>query len=192
MTIDVYEGERSQTKYNHLLGLFELTDIPPAPRGETEVRITYKVDVNGMLEVTASLVGGSNKKTVIIEPESGRLSQSDIDRMLKEAQRFASEDKTTRERIESRNSLESSAYDITSQLDQIDSDGDESIAYLDAKKSLSEKIEETLLWLESNEEAEKDEVDSKYSELQAISNPFLRRYKNSENRHADETLDDEL
>jgi molecular chaperone DnaK (HSP70) len=172
MTIDVYEGERSRVKDNHLLGLFELTDIPKAARGDVEVRITYKVDANGMLEVTAALVGGNNAKTVVIQPESGRLSQQDIDRMVEEAERFAEEDEKARERIELRNTLESLAYDLTGKLETIESNEQVSAS---EKKLLADAIDDAMHLLDNGKDASAADFKAKHSELQAISTPILRK-----------------
>ena len=172
MIIDVYEGERSRVKDNHLLGLFELTDIPKASRGGIEVRITYKVDANGMLEVTAAVVGSDNVKTVTIEPESGRLSQQDIDRMVEEAERFAEEDKKARERIESRNSLESLAYELSDTLESVESS--EKVTP-EEKKILSDAIDDVMSFLENSSGAETQEFVARRSELQALSIPILQK-----------------
>jgi len=191
MTIDVYEGERSRVKDNHLLGLFELTDIPKAARGDVEVRITYKVDANGMLEVTASLVGGNNAKTVVIEPESGRLSQQDIDRMVEEAERFAEDDEKARERIESRNTLESLAYDLTGKLETIESS--EHVAASD-KKLLADAIDDAMNLIDNGGDASAEDFKTKHSELQAISIPILRKANVADSEEGtDRTdMDDEL
>lgn len=191
MTIDVYEGERSRVKDNHLLGLFELTDIPKAARGDVEVRITYKVDANGMLEVTASLVGGNNAKTVVIEPESGRLSQQDIDRMVEEAERFAEDDEKARERIESRNTLESLAYDLTGKLETIESS--EHVSASD-KKLLADAIDDAMNLIDNGGDASAEDFKTKHSELQAISIPILRKANVADSEEGtDRTdMDDEL
>ena len=185
MIIDVYEGERSRVKDNHQLGLFEMTDIPQAPRGEVEVRITYKVDANGMLEVTAEVLGTKNEKTVTIEPESGRLSQQDIDRMVEEAEKFAEEDEQARERIEARNRLESLAYELQSKLEESLS---ESVTPAQ-KKKLTDAIDEAMEFLSSNEDADKDDFDSMTSELEKISRPMFRPVDDASDE-AD--MDDEL
>lgn len=180
MIIDVYEGERSRVKDNHLLGLFELNDIPKASRGDVEVRITYKVDANGMLEVTAAVVGSDNAKTVTIEPESGRLSQQDIDRMVEEAERFAEEDKKARERIESRNSLESLAYELSDTLAGVESN--EKVTP-EEKKILADAIDDVMSFLENSSGAETQEFVARRSELQALSIPI------SQKANADEPVD---
>lgn len=191
MTIDVYEGERSRVKDNHLLGLFELTDIPKAPRGDIEVRITYKVDANGMLEVTAALVGSNNAKTVTIEPESGRLSQQEIDRMIQEAERFAEDDANAKARIEARNSLESLAYDVSSKLESAEVEGRVSV---EDRKILSDAVDEVMSFVENSDSAIIVEFTAKHDELQSLSNSILK--KSIVDNHADDDyktdMDEEL
>ena len=177
MIIDVYEGERSRVKDNHLLGLFELTDLPKARRGDIEVHITYKVDANGMLEVTAAVAGSDNTKTVTIEPESGRLSQQDIDRMVEEAERFAEEDEKARARIEARNSLESLAYDLSGKLEDVESN--EKLTPED-KKTLADAIDEVMSFLEDSGGAETQEFVARRSELKALSIPILSKANTAE------------
>lgn len=171
MTIDVYEGERSLTKDNHLLGLFEMTDLPPAPRGQMNVRVTYKVDANGMLEVTAVNLATKSTKKITIKPEDGRLSEEDIDAMVKEAERFAEEDKREANRIEARNKLESHLYLVSSTL----SDNEEKIENKNDLKALMDSLDEILEWLDRNQGAEESEYDGKYAEIDSLSKPVLQR-----------------
>ena len=105
MTIDVYEGKRSRTKDNHLLGLFEMTDLPPAPRGRIEVRITFKVDTNGLLEVTAQNLAMTSTGGIMITSEDGRLSPQEVETMVREAKRHADKDRREASRISSRTRL---------------------------------------------------------------------------------------
>eukprot|EP00978_Attheya_sp_CCMP212_P013042 scaffold32538_cov46-Attheya_sp.AAC.2 len=113
ITIDVYEGERSMVTSNHLLGLFDYKGLPPMPCGEVEVRVTFTIDANGILEVTAENKGMKNVQKITINPETGRLSQDDIDRMVKEGDQYFQEDAELRERIEARNKLEWFVYSIS-------------------------------------------------------------------------------
>merc|ERR1712232_1115881 len=110
--IDVYEGERSMTKDNHPLGKFELAGIPPAPRGVPQIEVTFRVDANGLLEVTAEDKGTGKSEKITITSEKGRLSKEEIERMVKEAEEYADEDKQIKERIDSRNGLESYLYNV--------------------------------------------------------------------------------
>lgn len=114
--IQVYEGERSMTKDNNLLGKFELTNIPPAPRGVPQIEVSFELDANGILKVSASDKGTGKTETITITNDKGRLTQEEIDRMVAEAEKYAEEDKATRERIEARNGLENYAFNLKNQV----------------------------------------------------------------------------
>jgi endoplasmic reticulum chaperone BiP len=114
--IQVFEGERSLTKDNNLLGKFELSSIPPAPRGVPQIEVTFELDANGILKVSASDKGTGKAESITITNDKGRLSQEEIERMVEEAERFAEEDKAVRERIEARNGLENYAYSLKNQV----------------------------------------------------------------------------
>merc|ERR1719265_2145156 len=117
--IQVYEGERSRTKDNNLLGKFELGGIPPAPRGVPQVEVTFDVDANGVLNVSAEDKSASGKKAnITITNDKGRLSKDDIERMVREAEQFADEDAQAKERIDAKNGLESYAYNMKNQLNE--------------------------------------------------------------------------
>merc|ERR1719253_1374896 len=115
--IQVFEGERSMTKDCHLLGKFDLTNIPPAPRGTPQIEVTFEIDANGILNVGAEDKGTGSKEKITITNEKGRLSQEEIDRMVQEAEEFAEEDKKVKERIDARNGLESYLYNLKNMLD---------------------------------------------------------------------------
>eukprot|EP00579_Thalassiosira_antarctica_P011096 CAMPEP_0201914716 /NCGR_PEP_ID=MMETSP0903-20130614/4824_1 /ASSEMBLY_ACC=CAM_ASM_000552 /TAXON_ID=420261 /ORGANISM="Thalassiosira antarctica, Strain CCMP982" /LENGTH=681 /DNA_ID=CAMNT_0048450155 /DNA_START=13 /DNA_END=2058 /DNA_ORIENTATION=- len=170
MTIDVFEGERSQTKHNHQLGLFEMTDLPPAPRGQIEVRITFKVDVNGMLEVTAQNLATKSTKSITITAEAGRLSEEEMEAMVKEAEKFAEEDKREAARIEARNRLESLMYRVSSTLNE----NEEKIDDKEDLKTLMDSLDETLEWLDGNQDASESGFREKYSEIDSLSRPVLQ------------------
>lgn len=170
MTIDVFEGERSQTKNNHLLGLFEMTDLPPAPRGQIEVRITFKVDANGLVEVTAQNLATKSTKSITITADDGRLSEEEMDAMVKEAEKFAEEDKREASRIEGRNRLESHLYRISNTLNE----NGERIENKEDLKTLMDSIDEILEWLDGNRDADESEYSRRYSEIDSLSRPVLR------------------
>merc|ERR1719265_767605 len=115
--IQVYEGERSMTKDNHILGKFELTGIPPAPRGVPQVEVTFEIDANGILQVSANDKGTGKTEKITITAEKGRLSEEDIERMVEEAEEFAEEDAKVKDRIDGRNGLESFLYNLKNTLD---------------------------------------------------------------------------
>jgi len=171
MTIDVYEGERGQTKHNHLLGLFEMTDLPPAPRGAIEVRITFKVDANGMLEVTAQNLATKSTKGITITSEDGRLSNEEMEAMIKEAETYAEEDKREAARMDSRNRLESHLYRISSALNE---NGDK-IDDKDDLQTLMDAVDETMEWLDASQDASEAEYRTMYSEIDSLSRPLLRK-----------------
>lgn len=170
--IQVYEGERARTKDNNLLGKFELTGIPPAPRGVPQIEVTFDIDANGILNVTAmdKTTGRSNKIT--ITNDKGRLSKEEIDRMVAEAERYKAEDEKVAQRIQSRNALESYSYNLRNTLT------DEKVAgKLEAgdKQKLEDAIQETITWLDNNQEADKDEYEHKQKTLEEVANPIMMK-----------------
>ncbi|KNC98218.1 hsp71-like protein [Spizellomyces punctatus DAOM BR117] len=170
--IQVYEGERARTKDNNLLGKFELTGIPPAPRGVPQIEVTFDVDANGILNVTAvdKTTGRSNKIT--ITNDKGRLSKEEIERMVSEAEKYKAEDEAAAERIQAKNGLESYAYNLRNTLQ------DEKIAgKLEAadKTKLEAAIDEAIKWLDSNLEASKEEYEHKQKDLEGVANPIMMK-----------------
>ncbi|KAL1916114.1 uncharacterized protein VTP21DRAFT_6118 [Calcarisporiella thermophila] len=170
--IQVYEGERARTKDNNLLGKFELTGIPPAPRGVPQIEVTFDVDANGIMNVSAvdKTTGRSNKIT--ITNDKGRLSKEDIERMVSDAEKYKAEDEAAASRIQAKNGLESYAYNLRNTIQ------DEKIAdKLDAddKKKLDDAVTEAINWLDANQEAEKDEFEHKQKELEQLANPIMMK-----------------
>merc|ERR1712159_719340 len=115
--IQVYEGERAMTKDNHILGKFELGGIPPAPRGVPQIEVTFEVDANGILQVSAEDKGTGKSEKITITAEKGRLSEEEIERMIQEAEEFAEEDAKVKEKVDKRNSLEGYAYNLKNTLE---------------------------------------------------------------------------
>jgi len=171
--IQVYEGERSMTKDNHLLGKFELTGIPPAPRGVPQIEVTFEVDANGILQVAAEDKGTGKAEKITITAEKGRLSEEEIERMVREAEEFAEEDKKVKERIDARNGLESYLYNLKNTLND-DEKGVADQLSAEDKKELEDIIDETLDWMDENPEAEKEDYDEKQKEVEQIANPIMR------------------
>ena len=155
VTIQVYEGERPMTKDNHILGKFDLNGIPPAPRGVPQIEVTFEIDVNGILRVSAEDKGSGNKEAITITNDQNRLSPEDIQRMVDDAEKYADEDKLVKERVESRNELESYAYQLKNQVGDKEKLG----AKLEEaeKETIMKAVEETIEWLDSNQEADKEE-----------------------------------
>jgi len=171
VNIQVFEGERGMTKSNRLLGQFELSGIPPAPRGTPKIEVSFDVDANGILSISASDQASGASKSFTITSEKGRLSEEEIEKMVAESEEFADQDKEEKEKVESRNGLEAYLYNlknaITDQLSESMNGGD--------KEELTTAIEEALVWLEDNPAAEKSEYDGKQKEVEGIANPIMKR-----------------
>lgn len=171
--IQVFEGERSMTKDNHQLGKFELTGIPPAPRGTPQIEVTFEVDANGILQVAAEDKGTGKSEKITITAEKGRLSEDEIERMVREAEQFAEEDKKVKERIDARNGLESYLYNLKNTLEDEEKGLADKISAED-KKELQDMIDESLDWMDSNPEADKEDYDEKLKEVEQVANPIMR------------------
>ncbi|KAF2870228.1 heat shock protein 70 family [Massariosphaeria phaeospora] len=172
--IQVYEGERSMTKDNNRLGQFELTNIPPAPRGVPQIEVTFELDANGMLRVSAADKGTGKSESITITNDKGRLSAEEIERMVEEAEKYAEEDKATRERIESRNKLENYAYSLKNQVN--DDEGLGGKIDEEDKESLLEAVKETQDWLEENAaSAASEDYDEQYEKLSNVAYPITSK-----------------
>merc|ERR1719321_63225 len=158
---------------NQLLGKFELSGIPPAPRGVPQVEVTFEIDASGILQVNAEDKGTGKAEKITITAEKGRLSEEDIERMVKEAEEFAEEDKKVKERIDARNGLESYLYNLKNQLEDDENGLADKISQED-KKELQDMIDETLDWMDKNPEAEKEEYDEKQKDVENVANPIMR------------------
>ena len=184
------------TKDCHNLGKFELTGIPPAPRGVPQIEVTFEVDANGILQVSAEDKGTGKAEKITITAEKGRLSEDEIERMVKEAEDYAEEDKKIKERIDSRNGLESYLYNLKNTLDDDEKGVSDNISAED-KKELQDMIDETLDWMDENPEADKEDYDEKQKEVEQVANPIMRNvYAGSSGGDSDEDAgdfgDDEL
>ena len=162
------------TKDNNLLGRFELTGIPPAPRGVPQIEVTFEVDANSILQVSASDKGTGKTEKITITAEKGRLSEDEINRMVQEAQEYADEDKQIRERVDSRNGLESYLFNLRNTLEDTDEPNFSESLSTEDKKDLTDLIDETLEWMEDNPEAEKDTIDGKLKKVEQVANPMMR------------------
>lgn len=171
VSIQVYEGERAMAKDNHLLGKFELKGIPPAPRGVPQIEVTFAVDANGILQVSAEDKGTGKAEQVTITAEKGRLSEEEIDRLVKEAAKYAEEDSKMKERIDARNGLESYLYNLKNTLDDDRTSNGLSAA---DKKELQDMVDETLDWMDENPDADKEDYDERQKEVEQVSNPIMR------------------
>lgn len=171
--IQVYEGERSMTKDNHMLGKFELTGLPPAPRGVPQIEVSFEVDANGILQVSAEDKGTGKAEKITITAEKGRLSEEEIERMVQEAEQFAEEDRKVKERIDARNGLESYLYNLKNTLEDDEKGLADNISAAD-KKELQDIIDEALDWMDSNPEADKEDYAEKTKEVEQVANPIMR------------------
>jgi len=170
--IQVFEGERSMTKDNHLLGKFNLEGIPPAPRGVPQIEVTFDIDANGILNVSAIDKGTGKQNKITITNEKGRLSKEDIEKMVSEAEKFKGEDEKMKKRIEAKNSFENYCFQMKNTLN------DEKLKEKfteDDKKLIEDASKEGLQWLEGNPMAEPEEIEAKQKEVEAKFNPIMMR-----------------
>ncbi|XP_059611157.1 heat shock protein 70 B2 [Phlebotomus argentipes] len=170
VAIQVFEGERAMTRDNNILGQFDLSGIPPAPRGVPKIEVTFDLDANGILNVSAKEMGTGQAKNITIKNDRGRLSQADIDRMLAEAERFREEDERQREKISARNQFEGYIFSLKQTLDssgQKLSDQD--------RETVKKSCDEALKWLDSNTLADKEEYEHRMKELSTVCSPIMTK-----------------
>jgi heat shock protein 5 len=172
--IQVFEGERAMTKDNHMLGKFELTGIPPAPRGVPQIEVSFEIDANGILQVSAADKGTGKAEKITITADKGRLSEEEIERMVREAEEFAEEDKKVQQRINAKNGLESYLYNLKNTLNDEEKGIADKIEEAE-KTELTTMIDEALDWLEENPEADADDFSAKQKEVEAVANPIMRK-----------------
>jgi heat shock protein 5 len=183
VNIQVFEGERPMTKDNHLLGKFELAGIPPAPRGAPQVEVTFEIDSNGILNVGAEDKATGNSEKITITNDKGRLTQDQIDRMIKEAEQFADEDKKVKERVDAKNSMDGYIHSMRSAAE-----GSGENTGLSEKMDSAEKekvldaLKEGQSWLDSNPEADAEEIKDKHKEIENICAPIVSSYYDSVGR----------
>ncbi|MBA0559405.1 hypothetical protein Golob_016369, partial [Gossypium lobatum] len=154
-----------------LLGKFDLTGIPPAPRGTPQIEVTFEVDANGILNVKAEDKGTGKSEKITITNDKGRLSQEEIERMVREAEEFAEEDKKVKEKIDARNSLETYVYNMKNQINDKDKLADKLES--DEKEKVETAVKEALEWLDDNQNAEKEDFEEKLKEVEAVCNPII-------------------
>lgn len=171
--IQVYEGERARTKDNNLLGKFELSGIPPAPRGVPQIEVTFDVDANGIMNVSAVEKGTGKSNKIVITNDKGRLSKEEIERMLADAEKYKAEDEAEAARISAKNGLESYAYSLKNTLS--DSKVDEKLDASD-KETLKAEIDKIISWLDENQTATKEEYESQQKELEGVANPIMMKF----------------
>ncbi|KAL9849352.1 heat shock-related 70 kDa protein 2 [Geothlypis trichas] len=170
--VQVYEGERAMTRDNNLLGKFDLTGIPPAPRGVPQIEVTFDIDANGILNVSAVDKSTGKENKITITNDKGRLSKDDIDRMVQEAEKYKAEDEANRDRVAAKNSLESYTYNMKQTVEDDKLKG--KISDQDKQKVL-DKCKEVVSWLDRNQMAEKEEYEHKQKELEKLCNPIVTK-----------------
>merc|ERR1719283_386711 len=170
--IQVYEGERAMTKDNNLLGKFELTGIPPAPRGVPQIEVTFDIDANGILNVSAVDKSTGKENKITITNDKGRLSKEDIEKMVNDAEKYKKEDEEMRDKITAKNGLESYCFNIKQSVE--DEKLKDKISDED-KKTIIDKCDETMKWLDANQLGEKEEFEDKQKELEGICNPIITK-----------------
>jgi len=171
--IQVFEGERSMTKDNNHLGEFDLTDIPPAPRGVPQIEVTFEIDANGILKVAGVDKGTGKVKSITITNDKRRLSTEEIDRMVREAEEFADEDAAIKKKIEAQNALQNFVFSLKNQVNDAEGMGGKITS--EDKETILTAIKEKTEWLEENAEAEAEDYEDQLSELQAAVGPITAK-----------------
>lgn len=187
VTIRVFEGERSFTKDNHLLGTFELNGIPPAPRGVPQIEVTFDIDANSILSVTAVDKASGKKNNITITNDKGRFTSEEIENMLKEAEKYKEEDKVNKERLEAKNDLEGYLYNLKNNV--LDKEDVSNKMDSDQKAKLKEAVEDTIKWVDDNQIAGKDEFEYKKQEIEKLFNKITT---NNMNVNAQPIVDEPL
>ncbi|NP_001121147.1 heat shock 70 kDa protein [Xenopus laevis] len=170
--IQVFEGERAMTKDNNLLGKFELSGIPPAPRGVPQIEVTFDIDANGILNVSAVEKSSGKQNKITITNDKGRLSKEDIEKMVQEAEKYKADDDAQRERVDAKNALESYAFNLKSMVEDENVKGKISD---EDKRTISEKCTQVISWLENNQLAEKEEYAFQQKDLEKVCQPIITK-----------------
>lgn len=173
VTIQVFEGERPMTKDNHLLGKFDLNGIPPAPRGTPQIEVTFEIDVNGILRVSAEDKGTGNKEKITITNDQNRLTPEDIEKMINDAEKYADDDKKVKEKVEARNELESYAYSLKNQIGDKEKLGGKLSE--EDKVTMTKAVDEAISWLDANKEAESEDCKKQKKTLEDIVQPIVSK-----------------
>ena len=168
VTIQVFEGERQFTKDNRLMGQFELSGIPPAPRGVPQIEVSFDIDANGILNVSAEDKGTGKSQKITIKNESGKLSKEEIEKMIKEAEEFKQDDEKAKQRIDSKNDLENYLFNLKSSMDN----GENKMPD-DIKAKINDIVSDKLQWLESNSTASTEEFKDIKKEVENFVNPLM-------------------
>merc|ERR1712086_393225 len=173
VSISVFEGERALTKDNHNLGKFDMTGIPPAPKGVPQIEVTFEIDENSILTVSAADKGTGKKEQITITNDKGRLTKEEIDRMIADSEKYADEDKAIKEKIDAKNQFENYVYQMKNSVEDKDKLA-EKLAEED-KSTIKDALTDAQDWLNANSDAEKDEFEDKLKELQAVCDPIVSK-----------------
>jgi len=177
VNIQVFEGERPMTKDNHLLGKFELGGIPPAPRGQPQIEVTFEIDSNGILNVGAEDKGTGKSEKITITNDKGRLTEEEIERMVREAEEFAEEDKKVKERIDAKNAFDGYLHGLKSAVEGgADGKGLGDKMEEEDKEKVREAMEDGQSWMDSNAEADAEDIKEKHKEIESICAPIISKY----------------
>jgi heat shock protein 5 len=177
VTIQVFEGERPMTKDNHKLGQFDMTGIPPAPRGQPQIEVTFEIDSNGILNVGAEDKATGSSEKITITNDKGRLTEEEIEKMIREAEEFAEEDKLAKEKIDARNAFDGYIHSMKSAVDGSgDNKGLGEKMDEDEKETIDDAIKDGQDWLSSNPEADAEEIKEKQKEIEGICSPIIQKY----------------
>merc|ERR1712134_86621 len=177
VNIQVFEGERPMTKDNHLLGQFDMSGIPPAPRGQPQIEVTFEIDSDGILNVGAEDKGTGKSEKITITNDKGRLTEEQIEKMIKEAEQFAEEDKLAKERIDARNAFDGYIHSMRSAAEGSgDNKGLSEKLDDDEKEQIMEALKDGQSWLDSNPEADAEEIKEKQKEVEGICAPIVSKY----------------
>jgi len=185
--IKVYEGERPMTKDNHALGQFDMTGIPPAPRGQPQLEVTFEIDSNGILNVSAHDKGTGKKESITITNDKGRLSEEQIEKMVADAEKFADEDKKVKERVDAKNAFDNYLHSMTSAVEgslkeKLDDED---------KEAVTEAVKEGSEWLAANQDADAEEIKDKQKEVESVCAPIVGKHYGSAGGAAGGDDDDE-
>ncbi len=190
MTIQVFEGERAMTKDNHQLGKFDLTGIPPAARGVPQIEVTFEIDENSILSVSAIEKGTGKSESITVTNDKGRLSKEEIEAMIRDAEKFADQDKALKEKIDAKNSLENYVYTMRNTIEDKEKLADK--IETEDKDKIKEALQAAQDWLKDHEEAEKEDLEAQLKELQSVCDPIIAKvYKQHGGPQAGGSSEDE-
>merc|ERR1711959_444610 len=177
VNIHVFEGERPMTKDNHLLGKFDLGGIPPAPRGQPQIEVTFEIDADGIVNVGAEDKQTGKSQQITITNDKGRLTGEQIEKMIKEAEQFADEDKKVKERVDAKNAFDGYVHSMRSAVEGSgENKGLSEKLDSEEKEKIQDALKDGQSWLDSNPEADAEEIKEKHKEVEGICAPIISKY----------------